>query len=115
MRLHHIALRTANPNALAAFYVEAFGLVITARHPHSLWLGLGPARLMIEQAGAEEPPVAPATMEMFALQIDPSERAVIDARLARLGVEIESQTEHTLYLRDLDGRRVGVSSYPFDD
>ncbi|MGK0362643.1 MAG: hypothetical protein ACI9U2_004964 [Bradymonadia bacterium] len=29
-------------------------------------------------------------------------------------VAIESETEHTTYFRDPDGRRVGVSNYTFD-
>ena len=29
------------------------------------------------------------------------------------GVRVEDRTEHTLYFRDPDGRRLGVSSYEF--
>ena len=32
--------------------------------------------------------------------------------LARAGVAVEAATEFTLYVRDPDGRRVGLSSYP---
>lgn len=115
MKLHHLALRTADINALAAFYVEVLGLVIVRRQAHSVWLGLGLARLMIEQASADEPPFDRQSLEMFALHIDPSERPIIKDRLERLGVAVESETEQTTYFRDPDGRRVGVSSYTFDD
>lgn len=114
MHLHHLALRTADINALAGFYVEALGLVIVRRQARSIWLDMGPARLMIEQMNADEPAIDPGSMEMFALRIDPSERPVIKARLKRLGVAVEAETEHTTYFRDPDGRRLGVSSYLFE-
>lgn len=114
MQLHHIAMRTQNPNYLAAFYVEALGMVIVKRQAHSIWLGLGLGRLMIEQAGPDEPAIDGRTMEMFALRIDPSERDAFKARLAGLNVAIEGETECTTYFRDPDGRRVGISSYAFE-
>ncbi len=50
-------------------------------------------------------------MELVAFAIDdlPSWRR----KLAEAGVVIEAETVHTLYVRDPDGRRVGLSTYAF--
>jgi len=37
------------------------------------------------------------------------DRSAWEANLAVAGVAIESRTEHTLYFRDPDGHRVGLS------
>ena len=114
MHLHHLALRTADPNILAAFYIEVLSLVVTRRRAHSIWLALGPVQLMIEQGAAGEPTIDPQSMDMFAVRIDESERAIIKGRLDRLGVAVENETEFTTYFRDPDGRRIGISSYTFE-
>ena len=47
-----------------------------------------------------------------AFAVDLTERERVRQRLARAGVSIEEESEHTIYFRDPEGRRVGVSSYP---
>lgn len=107
MRIHHVALRTDQLPALEQFYAGVLGLAITRRGPQSLWLDMGGAILMLEQRDPNEPRVDPETKELLCFAIAPHERASFAAR-----VELESQTDYTLYFRDPDGRRVGVSSYP---
>lgn len=112
MRLHHLALRTADPAALARWYAALFALPTWRETAAgSVWLGLGDAALMIERAGPDEPPVPAGSMEFFALAVDPAGRDAFAARCARAGVAIEHRTEFTLYVRDPDGRRVGVSCF----
>lgn len=115
MRLHHIALRTRDPARLERFYADVLGLAVTRRDgDRSAWMDLGEgAVLMIERAGKDEPPPQPGSMEMFALAIPEGAHASFRERLARAGVAIEHATAHTLYLRDPDGRRVGLSDYRF--
>lgn len=113
MQLHHLALRTADVDGLVAFYRDVLGLVEARRQAHSVWLRLGEAMLMIEQADPAEPGIPPGSMEFFALAVDDAAGAALEARLTAHGVPIEARTAATRYFRDPDGRRVGVSSYVF--
>lgn len=115
-KLHHIALRTPDVARLERFYVEVFGLVVRRRDgERSVWLGLGDAVLMLERARPEEPPPDPRSLELLALTAtSPHERDAIASRAAALGHAEEARTDHTIYFRDPDGRRVGVSTYPLD-
>jgi catechol 2,3-dioxygenase-like lactoylglutathione lyase family enzyme len=108
MRIHHLALRTDDLPALERFYAGKLGLPITRRGPNSLWLELGGGTiLMLEQRDASEPKIDPETKELVCFAIDANEHQRFAAT-----IEIEARTDYTLYFRDPDGRRVGVSSYP---
>lgn len=111
-RVHHLALRTGDVAALAAFYRDVLGLeVVRDALPRSLWLALGPgAVLMIEAREAGEPAVPAGSMEMFAVAVDDAARDAIRARAVGLGC-LDGETSFTVYLRDPDGRRVGASTY----
>jgi glyoxylase I family protein len=116
VRVHHIALRTADIAGLAAFYRDIVGLSVAdgaeTRRSHGVWLSLGETWVMIEAREPGEPGVLPGTMDLIAFAILPSERASFEAKLGRAGVAIEGHTTFTLYFRDPDGRRLGVSHYP---
>lgn len=107
MRIHHVALRTANLQTLERFYAGTLGLPITRRGPSSLWLEAGGTILMLEERDASEPKVDAETKELLCFAIKPDEHKRFAAT-----IEIEARTDYTLYFRDPDGRRVGVSSYP---
>jgi catechol 2,3-dioxygenase-like lactoylglutathione lyase family enzyme len=112
-RLHHLALRTHDLERLLAFYREWFGfeLVRDAR-PRSVWLMLEPSSIfMLERAEQDEPPLAAGSRELQAFAVSADERAHLRERLLGAGL-LEAETEHTLYFRDPDGRRVAVSSHP---
>jgi catechol 2,3-dioxygenase-like lactoylglutathione lyase family enzyme len=110
--LHHLALRTHDVERLVDFYREWFGLP-EARdaRPRSVWLRLDAAVIMIERAQASEPSIARESLELIALRVSADERIALRARLLEAGA-LEAETEHTLYFRDPDGRRVGASTYP---
>jgi catechol-2,3-dioxygenase len=112
-RLHHIALRTRDLDGLVAFYARWFRLsVVRETRPRSVWLGLGPeAVLMIELADADEPAPARGSLDLIALAVSAERRTLLREELVRAAL-LEGETQHTLYFRDPDGRRVGVSSYP---
>jgi glyoxylase I family protein len=113
MRIHHIALRTGDLPRLAAFYCGVLGLELTRRDSErSLWLRAGETIVMLERAEAGEPAIANGSMEMVAFAITAEERAECMRRLAAGGVDVEAETPFTLYVRDPDGRRVGLSHYP---
>lgn len=114
MNVHHVALRTRDVDGLAAFYRRwlAFDEVRDLR-PRSVWLRSGGAGavLMIERADDHEPRPPAGGKDLLAFAVDPSERARLRTELVSAAM-LEAETEHTLYFRDPDGRRIGVSSHP---
>ena len=113
MRIHHVALRTADLPRLEAFYVGVLGLTVSRRDgTRSTWLAAGDSIVMLERAAEGEPPVAEGTMEMVAFGIAKEERAEYMHRLRTAGIAVDGETGFTVYVRDPDGRRVGLSHYP---
>ena len=112
MKVHHIALRTAEVERLVRFYTTVLGFEAVRTTPRSVWLGAGGAVLMIELREDGEPDVPRGAMELVAFAIDDESLAPWAQRLAAAGVSVEGATAHTLYFRDPDGRRVGLSRYP---
>lgn len=112
MPLHHLAFRTGDVASLAGFYREMFGWkVVREALPRSLWLGLGgDAVLMIETRAAAEPAVTAGTMDLIAFRVDEQTRRDIRRRARERGCD-DGETASTVYLRDPDGRRIGVSTY----
>jgi hypothetical protein len=78
---------------------------------HSIWLDASGTVVMIERAESSEPPVPRGSMELIAFVVD--DLSSWRRNLAAAGVAIEAETPHTLYVRDPDGRRVGLSTYSF--
>ncbi|MBX3250889.1 MAG: VOC family protein [Myxococcales bacterium] len=116
-KLHHLALRTLDLPRLERFYREVFGLQVERRDgERAVWLRLGDATLMLEHALPDEPSPDPRSLELLALAAaSPHEREAVGAAAAERGHALEGRTEHTLYFRDPDGRRVGVSTYPLPE
>ena len=115
LAIHHLALRVADPDRSAAFYSGVLGLPALRRHDgpggvRAIWLRAGGAVLMLERAlrGAGLPE---GSGHLLSLQVE--DLAAWEARLAAAGVPIDDRTEHTIYARDPDGHRVGLSDYPF--
>lgn len=111
MRIHHIALRTADLPRLEAFYAGVLGLCVLSRAPGRVWLRVEGSVLMLETKDKSEPEVPVNCKEFVAFAIDASERPARKRALDAAHVAIEAETEHTLYFRDPDGRRVGLSHY----
>lgn len=112
MRIHHLAFRTRDLGRLEAFYSGVMALpVLDRKGERAVWLAAGDAVVMLERADEGEPGVPAGTMDFVAFDVEREARVGWLARLAEAGVAIEQQTEHTLYFRDPDGRRIGISSY----
>jgi glyoxylase I family protein len=116
MRIHHLALKAKDPEAVARFYVSMLGLVEERRHQdekglRSIWLDLDDSILMIERSdrGGEHPAYDddPPGIHLVALAIDPSEAPAWRARLS-----VIKETAYTLYVADPEGNRIALSSYP---
>lgn len=106
--IHHLAFRTADLDRLERFYVDVLGLAVVRRSARSLWLDAEGTILMLERAEPDEPAIASGSMELVAFGAS----GAMQERLAAAGVPIEDRTSYSLYFRDPDGRRLGISSYP---
>jgi catechol 2,3-dioxygenase-like lactoylglutathione lyase family enzyme len=110
LRIHHLALRVRDLDAAGAFYGGLLGLPELKRDSRSVWLRAGDAVLMLERAlrgsGPEE-----GSAHVLALEVN--DLIEWEARLASAGVPIEDRTDHTLFVRDPDGHRVGLSTFSF--
>jgi glyoxylase I family protein len=114
-RLHHLALRVADCDRALAFYSGLLGLPEFRRFEEAgrlraVWVAAGDAVIMLERtlrgAGSAE-----GSGHVLALAA--ADLSAWEARLAAAGVPIDDRTEQTLYIRDPDGHRVGLSSYRF--
>jgi catechol 2,3-dioxygenase-like lactoylglutathione lyase family enzyme len=111
---HHVALRVRDVTRAAAFYSRVLGLCETRRKSSgktldSVWFKVGVSVLMLERRlrgrGA-----ASGSGHLIGFRVEGL--AAWRARLQRLGVEIDDRTASTLYFRDPDGHRVGLSVFP---
>lgn len=118
--LHHLALLVEDLPAAEAFYHGVLGLPVERRWTEddgglrSVWLTLGTGRLMLErsEAGATRRDDAGGGWHLLALAMPPESREGWRTRLAEAGHPVDAETEHTLYVRDPEGNRVALSSWP---
>ena len=82
----------------------------------AVWLGIGTAVIALERvAAAPQPPEwdSPSPgLHLVALQIFPYTRQLWREHLALYDVAILYESEWTLYIRDPEGNRVGLSHFP---
>jgi catechol 2,3-dioxygenase-like lactoylglutathione lyase family enzyme len=115
VRLHHLALRVADPARSAAFYAGVLGLLELRRVERdgrlaAVWLRAGECVVMLERKlrGA-----GPEAGSAHLVAFDVPDLADWERRLAAAGVAVADRTENTLYFSDPDGHRVAVSRYAF--
>ena len=119
-QLHHIALGARDVDRVAVFYRDRLGLREVSRHHEhggrlrSIWLDLGGPVLMIERTDAPSRRVrgVGAGPFLLALAAEPVERVALERSLAASGIPVDSRTEFTIYIRDPEGNRVAISSFP---
>jgi catechol 2,3-dioxygenase-like lactoylglutathione lyase family enzyme len=112
MRVHHLAFRTDDLARLVRLFGGGVGLALIRPEARRIWRDGGGGIVMLAVRVDGEPAYAAGSKELVAFTIAPDARALYTERLARAGVAIEASTEFTLYVRDPDGRRIGLSSYP---
>jgi catechol 2,3-dioxygenase-like lactoylglutathione lyase family enzyme len=113
-RIHHLALRVADPERSLGFYGGVLGLSEARRfdeggHVRSIWMAVGDAVLMLER---EIKSAGAASGSGHVLVFAVTSLAAWESRLAASGVTIADRTAATLYICDPDGHRVGLSVYP---
>ncbi len=113
LRIHHLALRARDPAVTERFYASVLGLPVLRRDESrgGVWLGANGVVLMIERLEPGETSVPEGSKDLVAFAVDDLEPW--RHRLVGAGIAIEAETAFTLYFRDPDGRRVGVSVYAF--
>ncbi len=121
MHVHHVAVKVVDLPRAEAFYATVLGLPVLRRWPlpdggeRSIWLDLGAgAFLALERADVREPVKAEGAsgIHLVALHIQSSEREAWIARLDQAGYPVYQQTDYTLYVRDPEGNRIGLSHWP---
>ena len=119
-RLHHVALGAREVEEVAAFYRDLLGLREVRRNDaadgrlRSIWLDLGGALLMVERTARPPRHVVGVGAGPFlvSLAVTEAELSDLEGVLAGAGFPVESRTAHTIYVRDPEGNRVGLSCYP---
>lgn len=122
--VHHVAIQVADLARAEAFWCELLGCAVVQRwaddagQPRSLWVDVGGAAFLalerVPARGDVAPPFAHPSpgAHLVALRIARADRAAWEARLTSAGVAIEKRSRYTLYVRDPDGTRVGLSHHP---
>jgi catechol 2,3-dioxygenase-like lactoylglutathione lyase family enzyme len=120
--VHHVALKVQDLARAERFFAQTLGLAVLRRWPasdgqgeRSLWLDLGAgAFLALEKSSSEAGPLAAdgPGLHLLALRIERAERQEWIDRLAKAGVPLYEQTAFTIYCRDPEGNRIGLSHWP---
>jgi catechol 2,3-dioxygenase-like lactoylglutathione lyase family enzyme len=126
---HHLAIQVRDLAAVERFYKETLGLRELRRWPNkdgspgerSVWLDVGDGGFLALERVAGGPTCAEDAaraerpgLHLIALGIARDERAEWERRLAAAGVPVEARTAFTLYVRDPEGNRVGLSHWPVE-
>jgi catechol 2,3-dioxygenase-like lactoylglutathione lyase family enzyme len=117
LRIHHLAIRVADPVASLAFYAGVLGLPEVRRFAEkgqvrSIWVRAGDAVLMLER---EIKGTGPGTGSGHVLAFEVESLEVWAGILELAGRPLIERTASTLYIADPDGHRVGLSAYPRKD
>ncbi len=113
-RIHHVAIRVADPVASLAFYSGLLGLPEVRRFDEegrvrSIWVRAGDAVLMLEREIKGSGPSG-GSGHVLVLEVEDLEDWV--GHLERAGRPSIERTASTVYVADPDGHRVGLSVYP---
>jgi catechol 2,3-dioxygenase-like lactoylglutathione lyase family enzyme len=126
--LHHLAIQVRDLAAAERFYCDTLGLRVVRRWPaadgaseRAIWVDTGDgaflalevttAALRTPDGGPAAPPYL-AGLHLVALRIDAGDRRAWQDRFAQAGVAVYHQTVFTIYVRDPEGNRIGLSHYP---
>jgi catechol-2,3-dioxygenase len=112
-----LTLESPDPDSLARFYVECFGLRELAREDDRIWLGAGDtARLGIWKPGKKEFGDEGGAHVHFAFAVEPAKLEQLAGRLVTWGIDVDGPHEHdggdrSMYVRDPEGNVVEAWDY----
>jgi catechol 2,3-dioxygenase-like lactoylglutathione lyase family enzyme len=123
---HHLAIQVKDLARAERFYREVLGLALVRRWPYedgtpgdrSVWLSVGSGEefVALETCDVDRLPTPfrdpHGGLHLLALRIPAGDRGAWERRLGELEVEIVHRTRWTIYLRDPEGNRIGLSHYP---
>ena len=120
LAVHHVAIKVRDLARAEKFFVQTLGLAVLQRWPaqegqgeRSIWLDLGAgAFLALEKSSSEAFIADDPGLHLLALRIERAERPAWIERLAKAGVPVYDQTTFTIYCRDPEGNRIGLSHWP---
>ncbi len=127
--VHHVAVQVTDLSEAERFYVDILGFQVRERWParagdapgdRSVWIDSGSGSFVaLERASPQAPRPARAPFtdphagwHLLAVRIAATDRSRWESWLAQQGVEIVHRTAWTLYVRDPDGNRIGLSHHP---
>ena len=122
---HHLAIQARDVEKTTAFYRDVLGLPEQVRHLspdgslRSVWLSVPGGGFLAIEACEGEPPgdhfrTSRAGLHLFALRIERGDRDAVERELGERGVPVVFRTAFTLYVRDPEGNRVGLSHHPHE-
>jgi catechol 2,3-dioxygenase-like lactoylglutathione lyase family enzyme len=124
---HHLAIQVRDLALCERFYRDILGLAVLRRWPardgqsgeRSVWLDTGDGSFLALEVVSAGPTAAEDDarttrpgLHLVALRIERAARAEWERRLIAAGVPVEARTAFTLYVRDPEGNRVGLSHWP---
>ena len=128
--IHHLAIQCQDLTGMVRFYEHVLRLPVVRRWPideqrgqqaglRAVWLGVGTGVIALERVAASAQAHVPAEwqtpepgLHLLALQIFPWTRQLWREHLALYEIEILYESDWTLYLRDPEGNRIGLSHFP---
>jgi catechol 2,3-dioxygenase-like lactoylglutathione lyase family enzyme len=117
VRFHHMAVQVKDLARCERFYTEVLGLSVYKRwEERSVWLGGEDEFVALEKCDGEPQPAqwrdGLPGLHLLSLAIAPGERAGWEERFRAHGVEVVRRTKWTIYVRDPEGNRIGLTHYP---
>jgi catechol 2,3-dioxygenase-like lactoylglutathione lyase family enzyme len=120
---HHLAIQVRDLPRSVDFYSGVLGLQELKRHHRedgtlrSVWVSLPGGGFLALERCTGEPAEEPFRRDdpgflLLALRIDASARDEVERELESRGIVIVHRTRWTLYVRDPEGNRIGLSHYP---
>lgn len=116
MKIHHVAIQVRDLERARAFYVDVLGLPEVRRQPHAIWVDAAGVLVMLERCAGGEGPEPwksdRAGLHLLAFTMSVPARSDWVEKLRQAGCVVEAETDYTFYVRDPDGTRIGLTSYP---
>ncbi|MEE2902283.1 MAG: VOC family protein, partial [Myxococcota bacterium] len=123
LTLNHLAIKSKQLEELAEFYIKVLELPLLKTFTdesglRSIWLSLGTSILMIERSDYNEREASTPTefsadkpgYHLLAFTVSAEKQNALRGSLHDFEIKIEHETEYTIYFRDPDGNRIGLST-----